>query len=102
MVTEANVVGTDTPTVPYAVWFGNELRDWRSKWQLTQAEVAQRLDVHRATIAEWEAGSIAHIQIVRFAYEALDVVVRAEKLAEWERWHWTSFARGQYPAEDAE
>jgi DNA-binding transcriptional regulator YiaG len=51
---------------------GDELKNWRQKWQVTQGALAGLLGVHRVTIAKWEAGTRGIPPFLHLALEALE------------------------------
>ena len=51
---------------------GQELKEWRRKWTLTQDELARRLGVIRLTVARWETGSRTIPSFLHLALEALE------------------------------
>jgi DNA-binding transcriptional regulator YiaG len=51
---------------------GQELKEWRRKWGLTQEGLAQRLRVIKVTVARWETGTRAIPSFLFLALEALE------------------------------
>ena len=51
---------------------GKELKNWRTKHNLTQLELAQFLHVERVTIARWEVGIRSIPPFLFLALEAIE------------------------------
>jgi len=56
----------------------SELRAWRLKSKITQEKLAEKLGVHRVTIAKWEAGDRSIPKLLPLALEALENRLRKE------------------------
>ena len=57
---------------------GQELKEWRRKWGLTQEGLAQRLGVIKVTVARWETGTRAIPSFLPLALEALENHMKEE------------------------
>jgi len=49
--------------------FGNELRAWRHKHNLSQSEAALKLQISKRTLQEWEQGRAAPEGLARIAIQ---------------------------------
>ncbi len=58
---------------------GQELKEWRRKWGLTQEGLARRLGVIRLTVARWETGTRAIPSFLPLTLEALEHRMKMEK-----------------------
>jgi DNA-binding transcriptional regulator YiaG len=57
---------------------GQELKEWRRKWGLTQEGLAQRLGVIKVTVARWETRTRAIPSFLPLALEALENHMKKE------------------------
>lgn len=60
------------------IYTSADLRAWRARERLTQAQVAELFGVAQRTVASWEAGHVPRIFSDRFA-AVLDEFYREEK-----------------------
>jgi DNA-binding transcriptional regulator YiaG len=51
---------------------GQELKEWRRKWGLSQEGLANRLGVIKITVTRWEIGTRAIPSFLPLALEALE------------------------------
>jgi transcriptional regulator with XRE-family HTH domain len=51
---------------------GKELQEWRDAHDLTQTELAERLEVARNTVARWERGERTIPNFLRLALERIE------------------------------
>jgi DNA-binding XRE family transcriptional regulator len=57
---------------------GQELREWRKDWKLTQEELARVLGVYRVSVNRWEKGVRSIPSFLPLALEALENRLRKE------------------------
>jgi predicted transcriptional regulator len=51
---------------------GEDLKQWRKKWGITQVELARMLGTYQVTIARWETGARKIPFLLPLAIEALE------------------------------
>jgi predicted transcriptional regulator len=57
---------------------GQDLKNWRKKWSITQGELAQQLGTYQETISRWERGKRGIPSHLYLALEALENRLRKE------------------------
>jgi transcriptional regulator with XRE-family HTH domain len=57
---------------------GEDLKNWRKKWGLTQIELARMLGTYQETISRWERGKRGIPSHLPLALEALEHRLRKE------------------------
>lgn len=60
------------PMVYNTIMTGQELKEWRRKWGLSQEELAKRLGVFRFSVSRWETGTRTIPSFLALALEALE------------------------------
>lgn len=60
------------PMVNNEAMTGQELKEWRRKWGLSQEELAKHLGVFRFSVSRWETGTRAIPSFLSLALEALE------------------------------
>jgi DNA-binding transcriptional regulator YiaG len=58
---------------------GEELKNWREHWSLTQAELARLLGTYQETISRWERGVRGIPSYLALALEALEHRLQKEE-----------------------
>lgn len=56
----------------YNIMTGQELREWRKKWKITQEQLAEDLGVYRVSVNRWERGVRSIPSFLHLALEALE------------------------------
>jgi predicted transcriptional regulator len=58
---------------------GEDLRNWRKKWSITQVELARLLGTYQETISRWERGKRGVPSHLSLALEALENRIKEGK-----------------------
>jgi predicted transcriptional regulator len=58
---------------------GEDLRNWRTKWGITQGELARQLGTYQETISRWERGKRGIPSHLSLALEALENRMKKER-----------------------
>jgi DNA-binding XRE family transcriptional regulator len=58
---------------------GQDLKNWRKKWGITQVELAQKLRTYQETICRWESEKRGIPPHLSLALEALENRMKEEK-----------------------
>jgi DNA-binding XRE family transcriptional regulator len=58
---------------------GQELKDWRRKWGLSQEELGKALGVFRVSISRWETGTRSIPSFLPLALQALETNLAKER-----------------------
>jgi len=58
---------------------GNDLKEWRRRWGLSQAALAKRLGVIRLTVTRWESGARPIPSFLPLALKGLEAELEEEE-----------------------
>ena len=64
---------------------GQELREWRRKWGLSQEDLAQALGLFRESVSRWETGARAIPSFLPLTLEGLEYRMKLEAMQKEEK-----------------